>query len=112
MDAPCTFPAGLDVAIGCARNAPHVDAGVPVEIFVLDRDQGVTQDGREIVIAGNHSPLQSEGTDDASLIVVEFGSRAGPVMFELFHLRKIGRVDQQQAGSSADQAGEQHQQRE
>ena len=41
---------GGDVAIGRAHDAPEIDAGVAVEIFVFDGDQSVAQDGREIVV--------------------------------------------------------------
>ena len=39
--------AGPDVAIGGAGDAPHVDAPVPVEVLVFDRDQRLAQDRRK-----------------------------------------------------------------
>ena len=59
--------AGFDVAIGSSHNAPDVDAPVPVEIFVLDGDQGIAQDLRVVVVGSDHAALQREGANDAAL---------------------------------------------
>ena len=104
--------AGVDVAIGGAHDAPEIDSGVAIEIFVFDRDQRVAQDRREIVVARDHAALQRERADDAAVIVVEFGDRAGTVGFQSVDLRQVGRVDEQEAGSRAHQDGDQHEQTE
>ncbi len=52
--------AGLDVAVGRPRDAPDVDAPVPVEVLVFDRNQRLAQDFGIVVIAGDHPALQRE----------------------------------------------------
>ena len=91
------FPAGFDIAIRRAYDAPEVDARVPVEILVFDRDQRVAENFRIIVIGGDDAALQREGADDSALSVIEFGDGAGAVTFEFFDLWQVRRVDQQQA---------------
>ena len=101
------FPAGFDVAISSAYDAPDVDARVPVEIFVFDRDQGVAEHLRIIVIGGDHAALQRKRADDSTLSVVEFGDGTGTVTFEFFDLGQIRRVDEQQSSGRAHRGGEQ-----
>ena len=83
-----------------------------IEILVFDGDQRVAQHRREIVIARDHAPLQRERADDASVIVVEFGDRTGPVGFQSVDLRQVGRIDEQQSSGGSHQHGNQHQQTE
>ena len=92
--------AGLDVAIGRADDPPEIDAGVPVEIFVFNRNQRVAQHRREIVVADDHAALQRERSDDAAVIVVKFGDGTGPVSFQGVDLRQVGGVDEQTARRS------------
>ncbi len=110
VDAPCTLATRLDVAIGGAHDAPEIDSGMFVEIFVFDRDQRIAQYGREIVVADDYAPLQRERSDHASVIVVEFGDGTGTVGFEGVDLRQVGGIDQQQTGSRSHQHGNQHEQ--
>ena len=102
--------AGLDVAVSRPGDAPDIDAPVPVEVLVFDRNQSLAQDLRIVVITGHHPALQRERPDGASLIVVEFGDGTGAVMFELINLWQIGGVDEQQSGGRSHQSGDQHQQ--
>ena len=106
------MPPGFNVAIRGADDAPEINSGVTVEIFVFDRDQRVAQHGRKIVVAGDHAALQRERSDHAVVIVVEFGDGTGAVGFERVDLRQVGRVDEQQSGRRADQDGDQHEQTE
>ena len=50
--------AGLDVAIRRSHDSPEVNAGMPVKILVLNRNQRVPQDRGKIIVARNHAPLQ------------------------------------------------------
>ena len=83
-----------------------------VEIFVLDGNQSVAQNRRKVVVAGDHAALQSEGANDASVIVVEFSDRAGTVGLERVDLRKVGGVDEEKAGGRSHQRGNQDEQAE
>ena len=98
-------PAGFDVAIRRAENAPDIDAPVSIEIFVFDGNEGVAKDGRVIVVGSDHAALKGEGTDDAAMVVVEFGDGAGAVVFEIVDLREVGGIDEKKAHGSADQGG-------
>src|ERR1700721_385890 len=82
--------AGVDIAIGSASDSPHVDAPVTIEIFVLDRSQGVAQPLRKVVVRSDHTSLQCERTNDPALPVVKLSNGAGTIMFQLLDLRKIG----------------------
>ncbi len=106
------FPAGFDIAIRRACDAPEVDARVPVEILVFDRDQRIAQNFGIVVIGGDDAALQREGADDSPLSVIEFGDGTGTVTFELLDLGQVGRVDQQQPGGRAHRGGEQDEQSE
>src|SRR5579859_1387215 len=83
-----------------------------VKIFVFDRDQRVAEHGREVVVGGHNPALQRERSDDAAVIVVEFGDRAGAVCLESVNLREISGVDEQQSGGGSDQRGNQHEESE
>src|ERR1039458_8280884 len=85
---------------------------MPVEIFVLDRDQRIAENFRIIVIAGDDAALERKGADDSPLSVIEFGDRAGTVTFEFFDLGQVRRVDQQQPSGRAHCGGEQDEQSE
>ncbi len=61
------------VAPGRAEDAPHVDAPVLLELFVLGGDQRVAQHFGKVVVAVDDAPLQSELPDHAVLVVVELG---------------------------------------
>ena len=106
------FPAGFDVAIGRAYDAPDVDARVPVEILVFDRDQRVAKNFRIIVVGGDDAALQRESADDSALSVIEFGDGTGTVTLEFFDLRQVRRVDQQQPNRRAHGGREQDEQSE
>ena len=67
------FAAGFDVAVGSADDPPEIDAGVAVEILVLDGDEGVAEHRGKIVVSRDDAALQSEGSDDPIVIVVKFG---------------------------------------
>ena len=95
-------PAGFDIAIRRAYDAPDVDARVPVKILVFDRDQRIAENLRIVVIAGDDAALQREGADDSALSVVEFGDGTGTVTFELFNLGQAGRIHEQQSNGGAD----------
>ena len=103
-------PAGFDVAIRRAYDAPDVDARVAVEILVFDRDQRVAENLRIIVIAGDDAALEREGADDFALSVIEFGDGTGTVTFEFFDLGQVGRIDEQQSNCGADSGREQDEQ--
>src|SRR4029077_3691793 len=98
------------VAISSAYYAPDVDARVPVEIFVFDRDQRIAENFRIVVVRGDDAALQRKGADDSTLSVVEFGDGAGTVTFEFFNLGKVRRVDEQQSTGRAHHGGEQDEQ--
>src|SRR5450631_1120016 len=106
------FSAGFDVAISRAYDAPEVDAGMPVEIFVFDRDQSIAENFWIVVIGGDDAALESKCADDSSLSVIEFGDGTGTVTFKLFDLGKVRRVDQQQTSGRAYGCGEQDEQSE
>src|ERR1700685_4151142 len=89
--------AGFNVPVRRPSNPPDIDAPVTIEILVLNRNQGVAQHLRIIVVRRNHSPLQRKRTDDAALPVVKLGDGTGTVVFQLLDLGKIG-IDEQQSG--------------
>jgi hypothetical protein len=101
------FSSRLNVAVGRAHDAPEVDAGVLVEVLIFDGDERVAEDLRIIVIGGNHATLQREGADDPTLSVIEFGDRTRSITFELFDLRDVRRVDQEQASGRTHRGREQ-----
>jgi hypothetical protein len=104
--------ARFNVAIGRAHDAPEVDAGMPGDIFVFDRDQGFAQDGRKIVVTHNHAALQRERTDDPFVIVIKLGDGTGPVGLKGFDLWQVSGIDEQQSGAGACQHGDKHEQTE
>ena len=106
------FAARFDIAIGSTHDAPDVDARVPVEILVFDRDQRIAEDLRVVVIAGDDAALQRKGADNSALSVVQFGHGTGAITFELFDLGQVRRVDKQQARCRAHRGGEQDEQSE
>ena len=83
-----------------------------VEIFVFDGDQGIAQHRREIVVGRDYASLQSEGTNHAAAIVVEFSDGTGTVIFQRVNLGQVGGVDQQQSGGRPYQSRDQYQQAE
>src|SRR5258708_31328911 len=76
------FPARFYVAISRAYDAPDVDARVPVEVFVFDRDKRIAENLRIVVVRGDDTALQRKGADHSALSAVEFGDRAGTVTLE------------------------------
>ena len=106
------FAARCNVAIGSPHDPKEIDAGMPVKIFVFNRNQRVPQDGREIVIARDHAPLQRERSDHTPAIIVEFGDGTGPVCLQRIDLRKVGGVDQQKPSSRSYKDCNQHEQTE
>src|ERR1700730_11166373 len=94
-------PARLDVSIRRTGDSPHVYAPVTIAILILNRNQGIAQYLRIIVVGSHHSSLQCERANDAALPVVKFGDGTGTVMLQLLDLGKVGGIDQQQAGGSA-----------
>src|ERR1700726_24506 len=104
------LPAGFEIAISSAYDAPDVDTGVPIEIFVFDRDQGIAEYLRIVVIRSNDAALERKGADDSTLSVIEFGDGTGTVTFEFFDLGQVRRVDEQQSSGRAHPGGEQDEQ--
>src|SRR5580700_5971024 len=104
------FATRLNIAICSPGDPPHIDAPVTVEILVLNRNQGIAQHLRIVVIRRDHSPLQCERTYGAALPVVKLGNGVGTEMFQLLDLGKIRGIDQQQSGGGADKRSHQHQQ--
>ena len=105
------LPARFDVTVGGACDAPDVDARMPVEIFVFDRDQRVAENLRIILVRGNDAALQCERADDSSLPIVEFRDRTGTIAFEFLYLRQIRRIDQQKPAPSTHHDGKEDKQR-
>ena len=103
-------PAGLDIAIRRAYDPPHIHPGMPEEILVLGRDQRVAQYLGIVVVGSHHPPLQCERSDDASVVVVEFGNRTGSIVFEIIDLRQVSGIHQQQSGRRTQERGGQHEQ--
>ena len=103
----CALGAALQhhVAPGGTEDAPHVDAPVAFEIFVLGGDQGVAQDFGEIAVAVDDAALQSELADDAVLVVIELGDGGRAVVLEFGHLRQVGGIDEDHAGGRAGDGG-------
>ena len=81
-----------------------------IKILVLDRNERVAQNLRIIVVRSDHAPLQRKSPNDPSRLVIELSNRAGPVVFQLFNLRKVGGVNEDEPGSRADKRSQQHQQ--
>src|ERR1700685_88052 len=85
---------GFNVPVRRAGDPPDIDAPVTIEILVLNRNQGVAQHLWKIAVRRHHSPLKRERTDDAAPAVIKLGNRTWTVMFQLFHLGKIGGIDE------------------
>ena len=92
-----------------ANDAEDVDAPVGLEALVFNGDDGLAQDGGEVVVADHFAALQGEGADDAALVVVELRGGGGAVSFEVVDLRQIDGVDEGQAGQRAGDDGQQQQ---
>src|SRR5580658_8405380 len=58
----CTLhlPPGLNVTVCRTYDAPEVDSRVPVEVFVFNGDQRISQHRSEIVVTNYDPPLQGE----------------------------------------------------
>src|SRR5258706_690382 len=106
------FPARFEVAIRSAYDTPDIDARVPVEVFIFDRDKRIAENLGIVVVRGDDAALQRKGADDPSLSVIEYGDGAGTVTFEFVDLGQVRRVDQQESGGRADRGGEQDEQSE
>src|SRR6185369_11573797 len=104
--------AGSEVAVSSPDSSPQIDAKMLLEVLVFCRNDGVAQDFREVVVAGDNAPLQSERTNNLSLVVVEFSDGAGPVAFKLGHFRKIRGINQEDSRKSTDYRSQRHQHRE
>src|SRR5258706_12123212 len=81
-----------------------------IEVLVLDRGDGIAQDGREVLIGSDDAALQREASDHPALIVVKLGDRARPITLQVADLRQVGGVDQEQPAGHADGGRKQHQQ--
>src|SRR5262249_23430785 len=86
------------VAVTSAKNPPEVDAPVSLECFILGRDHGFAKNGGNVVVGNDHSALEGEGADHASLRVIDFSDGAGTKALQLVDLRKIGGIDDKEAG--------------
>ena len=98
---PLGARSAAQIAIGGAHDAPQVNAPVALKVLVLNGDDGVAQNLRIILIAGNDPPLQGEAPDDRSLVVVKLGDGAGAVALEIGDLRQVGGIDKEQSGESS-----------
>jgi hypothetical protein len=58
--------------------------------FCFSGEGGVAKGLRQVLIGDDDAALESEAADDASLIVIEFGGDAGPVLIELADFRQVG----------------------
>ena len=103
---------GAEIVPERAGDAEDVDAPVRFEVLVFDGDDGLAQDGREVVVVDDDAALQSKGADDAALAVVEIGRGGGPVALEVVDLRQIDGVDQGEAGQRTGDDGEKQEHRE
>ena len=106
------LPAGLNVAVRRADDAPEIDSGMPVEVFVFNGNQRIPQDRSEIIVARDYSSLQGERSNHAPVIVIQLSDRTGTVRFQCLDLRQICGVDQQKPGGRSHQCRNQHQQAE
>jgi len=89
---------GAQIVPDGADDAEDVNAPVGLEAFVFDGNDGLTEDGREVVVGDNLAALEGEGADDAAFYVVEFGGGGGAVVLEIVHLRQVDGVDEGEAG--------------
>src|SRR5581483_1333537 len=77
-------PAGLNIAVRGADYPPDVNAGMRVEIFVFDRNQGIAQKLRVVSIGRDHPALKGKCSNRPILVVVKLRSGAGTIVFEFF----------------------------
>ena len=77
-----------------AGDTKHVDAPMGIEVLVLDGNDGLSQNGREVVVVDDDSLFQRERADDATLGVVQVGDSGRSVALEVVDLRQIDRKDQ------------------
>jgi hypothetical protein len=87
-----------DVVPDGAGNAQDVDAPVGLEAFVFNGDDGLAEDGGEVVEVDDHAALQGKRADDAALLVVEVGGGRRAVALQVIDLGQVGGVDQGESG--------------
>jgi len=68
---------GDDVVPGGPGDAEDIDAPVGFEVLVFNRDNGLAQDGREVVVVDEDAPLQSERSERTAFLVEKFGGGGG-----------------------------------
>ena len=100
---------GDDVVPEGAGDAKDVNTPVRREVLVFNRDDGLAQDGREVVVIDDDPAFQREGAERPSFLVVELGGCGWPIALEVINLRQIDRVDQGQAGQGAGNGREREQ---
>jgi len=81
--------------------AEDIDAPVRLEVLVFNRDNGLAQDGGEIVVIDDDAALQGKGPKRPALLIKKFSSGGGPIALQIVNLGQIDGVDKGQAGQRA-----------
>ncbi len=91
-----------DVGGGRGEDAPDVDADVPIELGVLGGDDGLPEQGVDVVVADDDPALRGELADDLAVGGIDARDRARRVVVERRHLRQIAGVREQHAAENAE----------
>ena len=100
---------GADVVPGGADDAEDVDAPVGLEVLVFNGDDGLAEDGGEVVVADDVAVFEGEGADYVAFAVVEVGGGGGAIAFEVVDLGQVDGVDEGEAGERAGNDGQKQQ---
>ena len=99
------------ISPGGAGHAREIHAPVLVEMLVFGGEDGVLQDRRNLFVGKQDAALQRETADHLAVVGVQLGDDVGAEIFERADLRKVARIDEQQACQRADGDRRQQQQR-
>jgi hypothetical protein len=87
------------------RDPADVNPPVPFEVLVFRGDEGVLKKLWNLLARNNDSPLQSERSDNPSIIRVQFRNDVWAVIFELPDFREIAFVNDQESCESSNGYG-------
>ena len=99
-------PAASEVVPQRSADAKNVDAPVRLKALVFNRDHGLAQHRRKVVIVDHYAPLQRKGADDATLLVIEIGGGRRLIAFQVVNLGQIDGVDQHEPAQRAGNHGQ------
>jgi len=85
------------------RNA---QANVRIESGVLGRDKGLTEEGRDVVVADDEAPLDGEIANQFAIAGIDARDRVRVVVIERGNFRQVARVREEHATQRAEHRGD------